>query len=574
MSANYQRIDLVAFFNDAIEFDVRSTKVELGQGGVINRARRHFKNATKRSFNVNATLRDRDTLQQFLETNRGRPFEYVFDGQSGSGLFITKNWTWTWIVFAEGAGVWRLTMKLEEVFRAGWPFIKLGPGFSSGVGFDVELVEFGDLTIEIPIGLATGVGFDIEVDDTNINIPLGLTSGVGFDIELIPGEVAVTLPLGVATGFGNNVQLSEVIRIALPLGTATGIGDDIELVPGDIEVAIALGQSGGTGFDIGITPVIAIELGLAAGTGFDIDITPVIAIDLGEASGVGNDVQLVPGEVDVAIVLGQTAGVGFDVFVGEEPWTPSEITTAIWLDAADASSITIESGAISEWRDKSGNNRHMQQSSVTSRPVIAGAAYNGKNAVLFDGVNDRLDMVSTGLNLARNVTALTVFHVVEIFASSNNNQNIFRVSTNTMGGARNMAGTESFGYRRLNSSPFTLVVYGFSPAIDTLTMTSHITDYGNGLAFVSRNGSSLDQYATLIDSGATSNTDSAGIWIGSNSNLYTAFTVHGRICEIITLRSVPTTIDRQKIEGYLAHKWGLVSSLPTEHPYKNDLPTI
>ena len=44
----------------------------------------------------------------------------------------------------------------------------------------------------------------------------------------------------------------------------------------------------------------------------------------------------------------------------------------------------------------------------------------------------------------------------------------------------------------------------------------------------------------------------------------------GEIGEII---AVGTTIEREKIEGYLAHKWGLTSSLPTSHPYKSSQPT-
>jgi hypothetical protein len=40
----------------------------------------------------------------------------------------------------------------------------------------------------------------------------------------------------------------------------------------------------------------------------------------------------------------------------------------------------------------------------------------------------------------------------------------------------------------------------------------------------------------------------------------------GGIGEVIGLSATSSTSDRQKIEGYLAHKWGL--SLPGGHPYK------
>ena len=45
----------------------------------------------------------------------------------------------------------------------------------------------------------------------------------------------------------------------------------------------------------------------------------------------------------------------------------------------------------------------------------------------------------------------------------------------------------------------------------------------------------------------------------------------GFIGEIIIINSVEDS-DRQKIEGYLAHKWGLTANLPADHPYKSNAP--
>jgi hypothetical protein len=41
--------------------------------------------------------------------------------------------------------------------------------------------------------------------------------------------------------------------------------------------------------------------------------------------------------------------------------------------------------------------------------------------------------------------------------------------------------------------------------------------------------------------------------------------------EVIMVQTTDTTT-RQLIEGYLAWKWGLTSSLPSDHPYKNSAP--
>ena len=46
----------------------------------------------------------------------------------------------------------------------------------------------------------------------------------------------------------------------------------------------------------------------------------------------------------------------------------------------------------------------------------------------------------------------------------------------------------------------------------------------------------------------------------------------GPIAEIVVTNTVLSTENRQKLEGYLAHKWGLTANLASSHPYKSTLP--
>jgi hypothetical protein len=49
---------------------------------------------------------------------------------------------------------------------------------------------------------------------------------------------------------------------------------------------------------------------------------------------------------------------------------------------------------------------------------------------------------------------------------------------------------------------------------------------------------------------------------------------NGTISELILISgALVGTLERQKLEGYLAHKWGLEASLPVGHPYKTTGPT-
>ena len=66
-------------------------------------------------------------------------------------------------------------------------------------------------------------------------------------------------------------------------------------------------------------------------------------------------------------------------------FTPLTLQPAFWIDASDSSTITVTSGRISEWRDKSGNARHLTQTDAARRPVVQAAHQNGMDTVLFDG---------------------------------------------------------------------------------------------------------------------------------------------------------------------------------------------
>lgn len=74
-------------------------------------------------------------------------------------------------------------------------------------------------------------------------------------------------------------------------------------------------------------------------------------------------------------------------------FSPASIPNlALWLDAADASTITLDgSNNVSEWRDKSGNARHVSQSTALNRPSYVTGVLNGLPVVRPDGVNDFLE---------------------------------------------------------------------------------------------------------------------------------------------------------------------------------------
>ena len=60
--------------------------------------------------------------------------------------------------------------------------------------------------------------------------------------------------------------------------------------------------------------------------------------------------------------------------------------------------------------------------------------------------------------------------------------------------------------------------------------------------------------------------------IGSRNTASASYSWNGLIGEIILFNSALTTPQRQQVEGYLAWKWGLQSSLPSTHAYAKFAP--
>ena len=80
-------------------------------------------------------------------------------------------------------------------------------------------------------------------------------------------------------------------------------------------------------------------------------------------------------------------------------WNPTFIETALWLDAADASTITESGGAVSQWNDKSGNGRNATQSTPASRPTLTTSNLNNLDVITFDGSDDVIiATLNTGLS--------------------------------------------------------------------------------------------------------------------------------------------------------------------------------
>jgi len=248
-------------------------------------------------------------------------------------------------------------------------------------------------------------------------------------------------------------------------------------------------------------------------------------------------------------------------------WTPALAGTALWLDAADPSVITTTSGAVSQLRDKSGFGRHVSQSTGANRPGLA--TFNGLNALNLDGANDTLDS-------ATSITSGTYAGPFNVFYAASRN---------------NAAGGTILAERTTNlvaSSSFfkaAAVNYISSDGLDAAsnnTISDSTYDaLASGGGIVShqhvagaRDNLWLNGQSQPVIAGTASNiTGAAGFRIGAREGT-TGFRWSGLIGEVVVTLNTLTADDRQRIEGYLAWKWGLRNILVATHRYRNRPPLI
>lgn len=242
-------------------------------------------------------------------------------------------------------------------------------------------------------------------------------------------------------------------------------------------------------------------------------------------------------------------------------WSPSRTTTALWLDAADETTFTKSGEAISQWNDKSGNARHVTQATSANQPLYKAGTVNGLASVLFDGSNDVLTVsMTTGLSSSFAIFAVAVpvqvqairgFVVSEV-TSYSNYWALLGTSTNSITNFALFDGTNN-------------------PGTSHVAPTANNAYVMNGIRDVSADTVQYYQDGTLRQSttDTTTSTPSYGnLRIGGQTNVANRY-ANVRICEVVIVSSVLSTALRQQFEGYLAWKWGTVSSLPSDHPYKN-----
>jgi hypothetical protein len=242
-------------------------------------------------------------------------------------------------------------------------------------------------------------------------------------------------------------------------------------------------------------------------------------------------------------------------------WSPYSAGAKLWMDAYDNSSIELDGfGKVVKWYNKGINSYILKQEDFIRRPK-----YVKNNYIEFDGISDALDLESR-LGLSANPDIVIVM-LVNILDVSETNQALFHIGDNSSGGVlQACADADGWCWRHNNGNRIFNTVITNTDTIVAYSRSSGST-YGNSKIYV--NGYSMTEVSTASPELLPTN-DAELIVIGSGHDPYGDYikSTNFRLKELILFQN-QEDVNRQKAEGYLARKWGLVDNLDYSHPYKN-----
>lgn len=233
---------------------------------------------------------------------------------------------------------------------------------------------------------------------------------------------------------------------------------------------------------------------------------------------------------------------------GETAFNPTLYgTLALWLDAADSSTVTLSSTTVTQWRDKSVNGNN---AAPVGSPVFASTGLNGKPSILLNGT-------STGFRgaIANTGTVCTAFVVATLNTSTATNGRLVSLVGATGTDYNNASylvpllrdvnnrGIQGY-YNNLPLSQLAVSAYDTPFYATSVADGTNLTNYVNGTAgtpgAMSMPGSfAITKYAV-------------GIQPNTNGDYW-----KGYVSEVLIYNSALSTPNRQLVETYLATKWGI-----------------
>jgi hypothetical protein len=247
-------------------------------------------------------------------------------------------------------------------------------------------------------------------------------------------------------------------------------------------------------------------------------------------------------------------------------WTPADISTELWLDASDAATVTEISGAISQWDDKSTNGRNATQATAVNQPGYVLAEQNGLNVVRLDGTDDFFNL-GTGLDWMAGES-----HVAFAVLKNDNYTNLYGAANGSSAG-----GSLHVGFTGSKASITYRINFWGNDYYPPITANYVAGDY-NFIRWSWQKGADKSVYANAKLEQAGGNPAGTIAAMAGGGRIANVVSDAGQgvldadLGELVFLKGNPSQDTIEKMEGYLAWKWGQQANLPSGHAYENAAP--
>lgn len=232
------------------------------------------------------------------------------------------------------------------------------------------------------------------------------------------------------------------------------------------------------------------------------------------------------------LAVTQLAGFG-----ARPEFVPTDVANcALWL-CADLRVTDAGGGAVSTWADLSGNGRDLTE--ATNRPTISAGAINGKNAISFDGTNDKLASADFSLS-----APFTVFLVSQNPGTTNPGC-LWYTDNDT-------ASTTPLRLVRTSSTQVRLDGNGNTGAVESINTTEWsllTTFYNNTSSTLQKNTGT-----PATSAGAIGTVAMDGFVLGARFNVRFHQLL---IAEVIIYSGAITGTDLTKIQNYISQRYAI-----------------
>lgn len=247
-------------------------------------------------------------------------------------------------------------------------------------------------------------------------------------------------------------------------------------------------------------------------------------------------------------------------------WTPIALGSNLLAWFKGDTNTGSNGALIQTWTDQSSNNKNLTQVTSGLRPTLDTTGLNGMNVVDFDAAT--IQWFDLPLSTFTGATSASVYLVIKIDndpPGSTPKTGLWRT-----GHAANMTHfpfTDGNVYQDFTRST---VVNTGNPTASLASwrivgMHSVTNDWAMFVDGVSHFSTATSTFSVSLGSISVGRSDD-----GAGNFVY----LDGKIAEIYFTKAKQSSTEREKCEGYLAHRWGLTGNLAGGHPYKSTPPTV